>query len=461
MVPGSWNLEETLPDHRGIALFVACLALLGGQTATANGAADSRLVLDLDGTTAAGETLTHLRAAFGETFSARIATLDEVVDQGFGPWTVPLPATLDVCPGTPLTSDELATGLADIESLMVHLEYGDALHLLAGLEARQCASVSPFTPEQLARLPFLRGVALFYSDELEAARSSFRRAVELHPDLAWDPDFPPDPQRLFRQAVGDAIRAPRQILDLEGLARTDALLLDGNPIQAGASEVQLIGDRHVLQLRDPDGGVTTVVLDLGGQERVPLFDTARMRGGLATSPDAEGSVLAFTLLVEAAHRQGHSDVLVLQRPLPELAWRFNDVDRTWSLTSLALRHELDRARQFRDRGGALLVGGLALAATGGIVALVHYDRAQTFFYENDMHRDRGAWELHIDELRDEYLPPAHAGVAILAAGGAVAVGGLVVTIHGLHTRHRALQESRVSLGFSTTGGGAGTLTVSF
>lgn len=155
----------------------------------------ARVVVDVAGTGSVDGILSHLQTAFGERFEARVVGVADAIDQGFGPWGVTTPAALETCPAEPISDAEIASAMDGIETAMMMLEYADADAGIDPLEGRLCAASGPLDPGILARIPFLRGVILYYAEDLLGARAAFRRAVELQPEMEWDANFPPIPSR--------------------------------------------------------------------------------------------------------------------------------------------------------------------------------------------------------------------------------------------------------------------------
>ena len=95
-----------------------------------------RLAVVLDEEADPDETQQHLRTAFGDNYQAQISAVDAALDWGFGPWGVTAPASLERCEAQPLSDEELAQQMAEIEPLMQALEYGEARSRLRDLQRR-------------------------------------------------------------------------------------------------------------------------------------------------------------------------------------------------------------------------------------------------------------------------------------------------------------------------------------
>lgn len=434
---------------------LACAGFLlaGALDARADGdEVPARVVVDVAGTGSVDGILSHLQTAFGERFDARVVGVADAIDQGFGPWGVTAPASLESCGADPAHPDEIAAAMDEIETAMMMLEYADAGAGLDRLEGRLCAASGPLDPAVLARIPFLRGVILYYAEDLLGARAAFRRAVELQPEMEWDANFPPDPQQVFLDAALDAIRSQHLILALPPGDRPARLLVDGVEVDGGTADLELVGARHFLQAGATDGTLSTVVLDAGAAAKVELIGPRRAREGLALTPETADGALAFALVADAALARGHSEVIVLQQPAADQAWRYDVIDRRWERVSLVLGHQLSRARKTQAVGAVLAGIGAGLAVTGALVGLTSY--TQGIDMEADMLSDPGIYDRDI-EIYESLQRSNTAGLALLGAGGVMIGGGVPMLIHGASVRRKALPAAQVEWNVGVDGAWVG------
>ncbi len=447
--------------------WLACIATLGTRVALAItlvsagvAAAEApapRLVVDASAQGDPTAQLTQLRDAFGDPFEAQRALVDEALDYGFGPWGITAPATLQQCSAQPLSAGDLAEGLEEVEGLMLGLEYGDASARLSNLESRLCAASDPLEAAQVARVPFLLGICRFYAGDEASAKAAFLRAVERFPDLAWDDDFPPAPQQVFFAAVGAALQSPRTTLELRASDRPARVWLDGIEVSDELTTVTLIGTQHLLQVAGEDSAVATLLLETAEAAAIALVGPRRARAGLMESPQTPEGEMAFGLLVVAAHRRGHSEVLVLQAPLPELAWRYNDLDRRWTKVSLVLGKRLAQARRARTTGGLLMGMGTAVALSGAAIGFTNHSAGLDLLDEMDT--DAGMYDLLVDEY-EAHRKGMTAGFAMLAVGGALVGAGVPFLIQGERIERSTLEDARLSVAVSPQGAYVG-LSASF
>ncbi len=419
------------------AVALAALALAGGAAA-----GSARLVVDASGEGDAEAQITQLRDAFGEPFEADQAPVEGALDYGFGPWGVTPPATLQQCSAQPLDAGELGATLADVEALMLSLEYGDATARLATLESRLCAATDPLEAAQVARVPFLLGICRFYAGDEASAKAAFLRSVERFPDLAWDDNFPPAPQRVFLTALGAALHSPRTELELRVSDRPDRVWVDGISVAADLIAVTLIGTDHLLQVATEGGAVATLSLQTAEASHIALVGPRRVRAGLLESPETDEGQMAYSLLRVAAHRRGHSEVWVLQRPLPEIAWRYNDLDRRWSRVSLVLGQRLAQARRLRTTGGMLLGVGTAVALSGAAIGFTNHSAGMDLLDEMDT--DAGMYDILVDEY-EAHRKGMAAGFAMLAVGGALVGAGVPFLIQGERVERSTVEDARLAV----------------
>lgn len=438
-------MVRTLP---WVPLAVAALALVG-TTASAS----TRLVIN--GTDAGDDAvLTAVRAGLGQDLSADVLDLDEILDEGTGPWRVTFPGILEGCGTDGATLEQLEADLAKAEGWMTDLEYGEAQVLLEDLDARLCAVDEPLPAEMVSRVPYLLGVVLAYRGEPDKARVHFTRAVEREPDLAWDSDFPPDPQQLFLSAATDAVRGKSATFELDPTTTPGEVWIDGEPLPATGGPATLLGRRHLLQIRLDDGTVTTWTLVVDDQGALTLLHDRRAREGVTATPREPLGALAFGALASAAAQRGYSEVLVVQEEDPREVWRFDPVDRAWSRVSLVLDQQLARARRFQAAGSALMGIGVAAGVAGGVIAGTSARRGNEVLDEMrgpDGELSAGLYDLHIDEY-EGYRKDSIVGWVMMGAGVAVAAVGVPLLVRGAHEGRAARPGAAVGLWVGPSGG---------
>ena len=436
-----------MSSHMFVRIFAisAALSLLG----EAGAEGPSRVVVDVTPDGSPAEVLELLGDALGAQMEADVLGVDAFLERGAGNWAVTAPASLERCGTEPVTTEDIQLSMAEIEQAMYSLEYGEAQIALVALADRLCNAVEPLSADLLARIPYLQGISRFYAQDPAAARSLFRRAVELQPALAWDETFAPEPRQLFLAALSDTVQSSRTVVVLDGVERPPRLVLDGAVVSADRSEVLLLGERHLLQVGGDDGQVFTFTLDTGQAERVHIVGATRVRTGLAGIPD---DPVAFDAVVAVAAERGYSEVLV-RAPGSEELWRYNDIERSWSRVSLVLGQRLASARRTQAAGSVLLGVGAAVAITGAVIGGTNHARGQDVageMFGPDGELSGGLYDLYNEDY-ERYRHDMQVGWALMVAGGVVAAIGGPLLIQGRCAQNAAQQDSGVAV-LPTPGG---------
>ena len=437
----TWSINRVAWTWLALVLLTA-LTLADDRNARAKDQSPSRVVIEL---TSEGDDaepiLAILHQAFGESFQAEVVELDALLDTGIGPWMVAPPAQLHPCSIEPLPLATIESSLADIEGLVQSLEFESALRQIDTLEDALCASDGPLPTLVLARIPYLRGIGLFYLDDKEGARSAFKLASERDPDHEWDTTFPPDPQQVFLLGVADAIHAPRSRLVLPTEERPGQLYIDGRAVDLAIRVVELVGERHLLQFGVEGDEVRGAWLQISGIDEVELVGPQTAREGLVDGPGTETGDQAYSLLAGAAEAAGYSEVLVVQDSDGDHARWFNSIDGTWKEISLAAGHKLRQSRNQKAAGGVLLGAGGALMVAGGVIAAHNYAAATQV--EQEMVGSAGMYSLRIDEFK-EHKVQSEIGLGLLAGGGVMSAIGIPLLIRGTTLQKKTPGDPRLT-----------------
>ncbi len=420
-------------------LWLACIALLGAGTAWAGPKA--RLVVDLPGDSDPDAVLEHLRGAFGDRFDARVADVPGALERGFGPWVVLAPAQMAPCEADAVGLEQVQASLGEAEGLMQGLEYDQALALLEDLDETLCGVSEPMPAAVYARVPFLQGVIHYYAEHPAAAREAFRDAVLRQPEMEWDATYPPDPQQVFLDGVADAYRADRVVFALDAADRPVQLLVNGTEVDPSSTELELLGEQHLLQFGEGDS-VSTVVLLTGGAERVTLAGPGHVSRGLTLGVQSEQGAAAFAALAEAAGAAGHREVLVLDAPTAEVAWQYDDIDRVWASVSLVLSKKLAEGRRVSGIGGALIGAGAAVAVAGTVIGVRNHTLGSEL--RTEMEADPGLYDHHLDQY-GTHQAASGVGVAMLGVGSALVAVGVPLLVRGQAIQSKAVEQPQVSL----------------
>ena len=434
------TINQIMWTWAAVGLLTA-LVLVDDRDARAKDQSPSRVVIELTPGGDAEPVLAMLHRAFGESFQAEVVELEELLDTGIGPWMVAPPAQLHPCSIEPLPLATIESSLADIEGLVQSLEFESALEQIDSLEDALCASDGPLLNQVLARIPYLRGIGLFYLDDKEGARSAFKLASERDPDHEWDTTFPPDPQQVFLLGVADAIHAPRSQLHLPTEEQLGQLYLDGQLVGPESREVELVGERHLLQFGVEGDEVRGAWLEISDIDQVELVGPQTVRAGLADGPGTEAGDQAYSFLAGAAEAAGYSEVLMVHDPEGNRVWWFNSIDGAWKEISLAAGHKLRQSRSQKAAGGILLGAGGALMIAGGVIAAHNYAAATRL--EQEMAGSAGMYALRIDEFKDHKLR-SEVGLGLLVGGGVMSAIGIPMLIRGTDLQKKAPGDPRLT-----------------
>lgn len=206
---------------------------------------------------------------------------------------------LSVCAQVPASEQAFEDALTEAETAMAFLEYDQALADLDTAEERLGCLVSPVGPDTASRMYFLRGLALHFAGDPEAARTAWTQAHRFDADLQWDDNFAPDPKPLFEEARAEADADADATLSVLPPLTGETLWVDGLPVGTDDPTVQLTAGRHLVQYGD--ASVTTVQLTAEpGTSPTVLFPHAVSvdAAGWVADParrDAVATILAATL----------------------------------------------------------------------------------------------------------------------------------------------------------------------
>jgi hypothetical protein len=391
----------------------------------AHAAGRSRAIIDLTGTDDEAAVMKRLKDSFGAGFQAELVPLEALFDTRTGPWIASPPGQLQGCSGAPRDLAAIHAGLADAEALIDALDYDAATPLLLELDEALCACTEPLDPRAVHRIPYLRGIVEFYSEDRDAARRSFGRAASLVDKLEWDTTFSPEPQQVFLLGVGDAMQAPGSTLK-PGDRPVD-LWVDGHPVASDGEGTELGGDRHVLQFRDADGQLQGMTLVVDGDGDIHLFDLEDLAHALAATPEEPLGASSYDAVAAAAARLGYAEVAIIAEKAWDRCWWFNEIDGVWKPVSLLAGARLRAARNHKTAGGVLTGSGGAIIVAGTILALTQLAAMEDL--RPEMETYASTYALNIDQY-EQHRTSAAAGIGMLAAGGAVLNAGLLLMARG-------------------------------
>lgn len=424
--PSFRNLVEALAGVSGPRVPLIAMLLLASPF-SAHASSSGRVVVDLVQAGDAESAMTLLRNSFGEGFEAEVLTLDQLVEVGPWPWVNSPTARLAPCTAEPTTASDIEAALTKAEEMITGLDYETALTELDQLADNLCGCTDPLSPTVTHRIPYLRGIALYFNGDQDGARQSFRQAAEMTDGLEWDTSFPPEPQQVFLLGAADALQTPQSKLLPPSDDRPDQVFVDGREIESAASEVEVRGERHVVQFGPEGGSLTGVLLFLDTPGDVPLFGPDSFRGALTSTPGTEFGSHAFAIVAQIAAAQGYSEVMVLADSKWNHAWWTQADTQEWQKTSLKAGVILQRARRHRTAGGVLMGSGGALIAGGAVLAAAEFTAMSEM--RPDMETHTSAYEFNIDEY-DSRQSLAGVGIGLAAVGAVAVTTGIVLLSKG-------------------------------
>lgn len=377
-------------------------------------------MLALIAAAAATETLVHAEGAFaeatahlqriggGDTGEVRVVTLAQLV-AGSAPAAV-AGARLVPCVGGPRTALDLEHHAVRAGRAMAYMEQAEAVRELdAAVAALPC--LDTLVPSPLgARIYFLRGVLAFDMGDRAAAKASFERARGFSPDLAWDPDLPPDARDLFE----DAEAPPAGLwLHLVPAPPAGEVWVDGRPVALEGGRVALGAGRHVVQI--DGGGVSTFAIEVSGTDGALVRPAAVPPDALVWVEDPARRP-ALTSVFEAALEP---EATVYVAGAGRL-WRVHAGRDDWEELNVPEKRGVGRTERIVGAsllgvGGAALIGGSLLAGTG---------------YAEASDAAGAAGDAATRQAYADAESRHHAAVSRLHAGEALGVGGVALVAVG-------------------------------
>ena len=313
-------------------------------------------------------------------------------------------STLERCASAPSTLEKVNQHLQKAQNSLDYMENEAALGLLRAAKRATGCATERVPAEALARREYLHGLVLFNDGNTDQAKTAWRQALAVLPELQWDPNFEPSGQPTFddaRENLQYEAKAQVRILP----AADDAIFLDGKPVD---TTVEVMGGDHLLQVTDSKTTSMWLNVTAGDSPTVlvpSLFATDLT--GLVNTPENR-SALRTTLNLMEPERT----IVVLT---PDTAWK--------SSNGGAWQEMAQTSRRSTRRGGLpnkttiwTVAGGLAASAVG------------TYAYSAVLHRN---FEKDFDnpEISDADLRQSQAATNTafftsigLGAGAAIVVG---------------------------------------
>jgi hypothetical protein len=185
--------------------------------------------------------------------------------------------------------------------------------------ALECAG--GFVPRDLLyEIHFYSGLSAYVAGDEERAGDHFLEAVSTDPGREFDPGYPPEIEKVYRQAErrwADADVLVMEVRDPQLVAIE--VRVDGQPVRAGTDRWQLSPGIHLVQFSSRFGTFTSLRVEAeeGGQA-VLLSREGLVDALLAPDADATAEAAAATALRQLAADRGVTNVvgsILGERPL--------------------------------------------------------------------------------------------------------------------------------------------------
>jgi len=345
-----------------------------------------------------------------------------------------------VCPGSPITVGAFKSGL---DKASEHLEWVEPDEASAELDRLRSLlpCLSEVLPrEELARIGFLDGVARAYADDEDGARSRYREALGISPELSWDGRFAPRYEPTFTQAYQDALRAAKgRIAVSPRLGQTAVLWVDGQEFSVEGGTATLAAGSHLLQWRSERSGFETQLIRIEADEELSLsspFDVAQ--AAVSGAGSAPLHKLAEAALAAFGEAEQVDEVYLVEFGGVDLLHRFVVATGAWELADEGLAVRRLRARTQRTAGTVSIIAGSVLAATGTVMGIVGYREALTTHGEAEQCKTTETYNNLVEQYANQRAV-TYAGIGIGVVGGAAVLFGIP-----LRTTADRLRRSRAA-----------------
>ena len=340
--------------------------------------------------------------AFGDP-----AHLASVLGSGeLGSWNLDSAA---ICDGDPVGRAAYREGLDALERAYQMVE--STTEPADRLQAMWGCLDAPVTPEDLAQVPFYRGLGAAADGRWDEARAAFREVLSLDRSRAWDGGLEPRAKVCFADAKLELSEQPRQPLRVLA-ADGSAVWIDGVNLEDPWEGVVVSAGPHLVQVRvTPDGPLTGVVVTTRAEGEGLVTVRAALDPGDPPAPDFRVRMIAVVESM-ATSPDGSPAVQVLLGTESAVV-RADGVE-------LGQPTGPDRIRV----GGGLLLGvGAGMAGVGAALAGSAWNEHET------LTADAAAGQMVTDEWaagRVRY----NVGWGLLATGAVAAAVGLPMVIVG-------------------------------
>ncbi len=220
-------------------------------------------------------------------------------------------ATIEQCEGTEIKL-KLDDKLDAVMESVLSFELEKAISDLDVLETLLPCASHAVPRATLTRLAFLRGAALFDQGDEAGAKVSMNDALALDPTFEGLRGFPQPHLDLLEAGRGVQVLASARLYSWYREGSIEGLLVDGDELgDPGREGVTLAAGRHLLQTREPGGGLRGMWVRTAGIDAVMVHPGSGRRVW-ADGGRSEGGELAMRLLLLSEFQGRDGDIHLLR-----------------------------------------------------------------------------------------------------------------------------------------------------
>jgi len=280
------------------------------------------------------------------------------------------------CPAGMQAPESLDASLARAQAAMEMVEINTIVGIGDAFDRNAACFDQIVDAKKMAELALLRGLSHHVENQPELAHKMFVRAAGTYPELQWDVGYPPEPQQDYLTAREEIIKqAPAHFGWNLSLIGASEVYIDGIPVEP-RTLVEIAPVPHLVQLKDSEGGVMSIVLDAKAGGRSVLVDRAGATAALMAGPDDPfNATVAATVLNAVANQWSAQRVVVVDTTYRKsagepLVYRFGTKDGMFE-TLTAMKTLRRHMPPFSDRV-RIAVGGAVGAEVDSSGAGFHW-----------------------------------------------------------------------------------------
>ena len=139
------------------------------------------------------------------------------------------------CAEEPTAMSDVSAPIGRAAKAIAYLDSEAGLADLGAAAEKLACLGEPLVPEVAARLHVLRGVLFHFKGDKPAAWEEYSQAFGFDSEIEWDPNFPPESQKIFELASGEVASSERVTLTVVPGLSDGTLLVDGRAIPVSLS----------------------------------------------------------------------------------------------------------------------------------------------------------------------------------------------------------------------------------